>query len=211
MSYIYDRDHIRLVTGIVLSDAQKIQATNFFREVQNLDESTWVREGMKAGLTIRMGSADEAETHFRDWEQMQSVLMRLRPLLLQEELTNFESVRKMLVRNVYEQLGRERGRNFNQAVKYQTRGFEGSSSEEGVVVNGTINISSRQFLMDYLYSREFHRNPTKASLIKPSLQMSEQEIQGFLSITVFHIVNAIHILCDILRYVIDEETRRLLE
>ena len=211
MNYEYNRDHIRLVTGITVSDTEKMRVKAFLQEIQNLDESNWIREGMKSGVTIRMGNSDAVETQFRDWEQMQVVLMRLRPLLLQEESTNFESVRKMIIRNVHVQRGKEKGFDFKQAVRHQTRGFEGSTSEEGILVNGILNISSRKFLTEYLYSEEYHRNLETRALIEPALRMQKEEIRGFLSITLFHIVNSIHMLRDIMKHVVDGNTRTLLE
>ncbi len=211
MNYDYDADHIRLASGIELSPELAERVKNFFKEVERLKEASWVKEGMHAGVTIKWGGeAEKTETHFRDWEQMESVLMRMRPFILKKEASNFNNIRSQVNRIIREKLGSIVGSNFANAVKHQTRGFEGYSKDEGVTVSGFGNISSREFLMNYLNADVYHRNEKIVELISPALKMDETELKGFLSLTIFSMTNAIFILRDIIWHVLSEKDRKLL-
>ena len=211
MNYEYDQDHIRLVSGVELSPELMKRVKNFFKEVDRLKAISWFREGMNAGMTIKWSDeAEKTEAHFRDWEQMEAVLMRMRPFVLQNETGNFNNIRSQINRTVKEKLGPIVGGNFANAIKHQTRGFEGSSENEGVIVNGFGNISSREFLMNYFNADVYHRNEKIVELISPALKMDETELKGFLSLTIFNMMNAIFFLREIIWHVLSEEDRKLL-
>ena len=211
MNYEYDRDHIRLVSGIKLSSELTKRIKNFFKEVEGLKAASWVKEGMNAGLTIRSGgNAEKTEAHFRDWEQIEAVLIRMRPFVLKNEASNFNNIRSQVNRVVVEQLGPAVGKNFANAVKHQTRGFEGYSEDEGGGISDFGSTSSREFLMNYLNANVYHRNEEIAELISPAFKMNETELRGFLSLTIFNMINAIFFLREIIWHVLAEEDRKLL-
>lgn len=136
----------------------------------NVDEST--------GLTFR--------TELPPWEDVQVLLHRLRPLILQQEYASFHRVKGILGRRVAE-------KTYRGVLRFIGDEFTGKRMRSAIeIVSNEVVMNSEKALYLWLNSHEYHRDQDKRELLETLHEILPLEwSKGVFVLLLFHKVNAI--------------------
>jgi hypothetical protein len=160
----------------------------FLKEAEAVLAAAWVRSGMPYGARGTITGNDlAASATLPPWEQVQSVLHRARPLLLQSESTYLPAVANIVSRRFVNDTIRTIMSDFkNEFLLTKERQLPFSISVSGLQLHTdeTFNL--------WINALEFHRDPEKRVLLHPALQvLGTDALRALLCISLHTKVKAI--------------------
>jgi len=145
-----------------LSEVDKSLLENFLQFARKIESSKIVKIGMPFSFNSNHKQGEEATVIFTlpDWEYVESYIHRLRPIILQNEKTNFYKICNLLAHKI--EIPRIRKAIKEEKMLFQGEGINGIMK---VKLNDQI-ITSEDMLQKYLNAFEFHKDEDKRQEIK---------------------------------------------
>ena len=134
-----------------------------------------------------------------DWNQVIVFLHKLRPLLLEDEKTNFYKIRNLLAKKLDNP-------HFRNLLTQYHQLYSGKKAQSEVQIKSNeIVLNSEDTLLDWLNSYEFHRNEDKRKFIESLHQMLPLDVSKVIFLRLLlDKAEAIHRLADFIRVFVME-------
>ncbi len=134
---------------------------DFVSCVDELVATSVVKDGMKASLRLEGDTTNvvRVSTELPQWEGVQAFLHVFRPILLQNESTNFYKICNVLSKKLDHAY-------FRGMIALQREMYTGKSAREQVqILSNGVPLNSEEVLHQWLNSYEFHRDRDKRKFI----------------------------------------------
>lgn len=173
MTLRYELDLIDDETGETVSlsgelaDVDRELLEVFIECAEEVLATQYIQSGAGGNLNIKWeaDSGMQVKTELPLWDDVIVFLHKFRPLLLQNERTNFYKIHNLLARNLSHPY-------FRGFLKYQHDLFSGKTEQSMIQIRSNdVLLNSEKVLFDWLNSHEFHREKDKREFIQSLHQM----------------------------------------
>jgi hypothetical protein len=145
-----------------VSDEEAKFLEDFVQYAQEVWTTDFVREGEHGALKINWDreSGTQITASLPDWNQVMVFLHKFRPLLLNNEKTNFYRIHNLLAKKLDHPY-------FRKSLRLQHELFSGKVCQsEFQIRSNEVLINSENVLFDWLNSHEYHRDEDKKQFIE---------------------------------------------
>lgn len=186
-----------------LSDEEVKILEAFVQEAEQVWQTDFIQTGEKGQFKIQWNeeSGTQVETVLPEWSQVIVFLHKFRPILLQNEKTNFYKLHNLLAKNLDQPL-------FRRSLSYQHELFSGKHNQAKFQFRSNkVLLNSEKVLFDWLNSHEYHREEEKQKFIESLHQMMPLNFSKviFLGLLVDKAIASINI-ADLARVLLGKQT-----
>jgi len=186
-----------------IEDEDWIRLEQFTQYADNLFSSSWVKNGFPASLTInwKQGSSTQINTQLPLWDDIIVFLHRLRPFILQNEVTNFYQIANFLHKSIDQPMLRS-------YIAEQRDYYSGKMMQNVVRISSNdVLLNSEKVLLDWLNSYEYHRDKNKKAAIDELHQMFPLDASKVLFLQLLNDkAIALHNMTALIRVIIGKQT-----
>ncbi len=139
----------------------------FIKEADEVWSTDFIQTGEKGSLNIQWDhkTGTQISTLLPEWNQVIVFLYRFRPILLQNEKTNFYKIHNLLAKKLDHP-------NFRNSLGVQHELYSGKTAQsEFQIRSNEVLLNSEKVLFDWLNSHEYHRDEDKREFIESLHQM----------------------------------------
>lgn len=174
----------------------------FIKEADEVWNTDFIQTGEKGKLNIQWDhkTGTQISTVLPEWNQVVIFLHKFRPILLQNERTNFYKIHNLLAKKLDHP-------NFRNSLGVQHELYSGKTTQsEFQVRSNEVLLNSEKVLFDWLNSHEYHREEDKREFIESLHQMIPLDASKviFLRLLIHKALATIH-LADLIRVVLRKQ------
>jgi len=139
----------------------------FVREADEVWNTDFIQTGEKGQLNIQWDreTGTKVSTVLPEWNQVIVFLYKFRPILLQNEKTNFYKIHNLLAKKLDHP-------HFRNSLGVQHELYSGKTAQaEFQIKSNEVLLNSEKVLFDWLNSHEYHRDEDKREFIESLHQM----------------------------------------
>jgi len=144
------------------SDAEVRILENFVEYADELRDTDFLQNGDQGSFSINWNSESgtEISTQLPDWNRVMVFLYKFRPLLLNNEETNFYRIHNLLAKKLDHPY-------FRKSLGLQHEFYNGKVSQAQYQLRSNqVLINSEKVLFDWLNSHEYHKDKDKKAFIE---------------------------------------------
>jgi len=174
-------------------DEEVVILEGFLENLQRLEESRLVKEGIPGGLKLHI-DRDKGfvyEVELPDEDLILAFLHRLRRFILNEENSSYNRVTGIIAKR----LSNDRIRSL---IKNQRKVYDGRQFQSGILIQSNgVTVNSEKMLFDWLNSFEYHDDTTKREEIEKLHQLMPLEVSRAVFLMLLtEKVKAIYVIAD---------------
>jgi hypothetical protein len=149
------------------SDDETRLIEEFVKEAEEVWNTEFIQSGEKGQLNIEWDreTGSKVSTVLPEWNQVIVFLYKFRPILLQNERTNFYKIHNLLAKKLNHA-------HFRNSLGVQHELYSGKTAQADFQIKSNqVLLNSEKVLFDWLNSHEYHRDEDKRQFIESLHQM----------------------------------------
>lgn len=174
----------------------------FAREADEVWNTDFIQTGEKGKLNIQWDheTGTKVTAVLPEWNQVIIFLYKFRPILLQNEKTNFYKIHNLLARKLDHP-------HFRNSLGVQHELYSGKTAQAEVQIRSNeVLLNSEKVLFDWLNSHEYHRDDDKREFIESLHQMISLDASKVIFLKLlFHKAIASHNVSDLIKVLLGKQ------